>query len=399
MPIPLRHVWLAFRPSQTIGHGFVEGFCRFAQMRRWLIQIVDTLEVTTNHLRDSRIDGIVGYIHTPALIDHVIENQLPAVNLTRDQAMKSMTSILIDDLQTGRMAADYLMSRGFRNFGYLGMSDWPYAKQRGEGFMQRLADKGHEPHCHWIDQDRVHWFRPHDRQVDDAEMPENWLPQLPKPIAFFCMQDRIALDLANACQVLSIRVPEEVSILGVHNAEISCDLASPALSSIDTSVVQRGFLAASMLDQQFQSKPDAGFETVILPPVGVVTRGSTDIVAMAEPEVVEAVHYIRDHAHEAIDVNDVVNALPISRRALERKFKASLGRTLMEEIHRLRLGHALGLLATSSLPMTHVALQSGYSRQDRMAKAVRDATGVSPTVYRRKFQGPPTHAATGVLQN
>lgn len=396
MPTPFRHVWLAFRPSQTIGHGFIASFCRFAQMRRWLIQIVDTLEVTAEQLRESRIDGIVGYIHTPALINHVVENRLPAVNLTRDEAMKHMTSILLDDVETGRMAADYLMSRGFRNFGYLGESAWPYAQQRGAGFMERLAENGHEAHCHWIDQDRVHWFKPRSLKVDDATLPENWLPQLPKPIGFFCMQDRIALDLANACQVLGIRVPEEVSILGVHNAEISCDLASPALSSIDTSVVQRGFLAATMLDQQFQSKPDAGFETVVLPPVGVVTRGSTDIVATADSEVVEAVHYIRDHAHEGIDVNSVVSALPVSRRALERKFKASLGRTLMEEIHRLRLGHALNLLATSSLPMVNVANQSGYSRQDRMAKAVRDATGVSPTTYRRKFQGAtPTVGSTG----
>lgn len=369
-----------------MGWGFVEGFCRFAKMRRWIITVEDTLQCTTEKLRTSRIDGIAGLIHTSELIDHIVENQLPAVNLTRDRAMDLMSSILVDDYQAGRLAADYLMSRGFMHFGYLGTVEWPYARQRGEGFINRLSEAGHGERCHWIERESLGLDLENLTDKPTNLETVDWLLNLPKPIGIFTMQDQVGLSLATICQIVGIRVPEELAILGVHNAQINCELASPALSSVDTSVVQRGFLAATMLDKQFRGMSN-GIETVVLPPVGVVTRGSTDVVAMDDPIVVEAIHYIRDHAHEGIDVNDVVNALTVSRRALERRFKATLKRTPMEEIHRLKLNNALELLATTTLPMSNLASQSGYGRQDRMAKAVREATGLSPTAYRRKFQG------------
>ncbi len=383
---PMWHIWLILEPGRSLGWEFVQGFSRYAKRLPWMIRMEDSFRITRERLESEVIDGIVGHIHTRELIDFVVERSLPVVNMTRDPQIEKMTNLLVDDFACGRMAAEYFLSLGFVNFAYLGTQKWNYARLRGEGFVERLTEAGYGKHVQWIERTQLAGeLSTLCTQAHPLRRLE-WLDALPRPLAVFGMQDLISVDMINCCRMMDIRVPEDIAMLGVHNAQITCEMAQPSLSSIDTSVEQRGYLAASLLDQQLR-KESASFQTVVVPPVRVVARGSTDIVAVNDPAVVDAIRFVRSHAHEDIGVEDVVRHLLISRRTLERRFKETLGRTVMHEIRRLKTERAIELLATTTLPMAEVAMNSGYNRHDQFAHAVRQSTGLSPIAYRRKYHG------------
>jgi LacI family transcriptional regulator len=119
----------------------------------------------------------------------------------------------------------------------------------------------------------------------------------------------------------------------------------------------------------------------------VVTRRSTDIVALDDAEVAAALHFIQDHGSEPITVSDVVEEVLISRRALELRFRKATGRTILAEIRRVRLQRASRLLVETEHPISRVAEASGFSRASYLAQAFREAFGATPARYRRRMRG------------
>ena len=129
------------------------------------------------------------------------------------------------------------------------------------------------------------------------------------------------------CRIVGLRVPDDVSIVGVDNDELVCQLASPPLSSISGGGEQTGYAAAAMLDRCMQGHPPPT-EPVLLPPAALITRQSSDILTVRDADVQTVVRFIRDHATTPLAVDDVLGELHISRRSIERKFRSLLGRTL-----------------------------------------------------------------------
>jgi LacI family transcriptional regulator len=213
----------------------------------------------------------------------------------------------------------------------------------------------------------------------------DWLLALPKPAAVFSSNDVPARHLAEMCRALGLLVPEEVALLGVDNDELECLLCHPPLSSVVNPAEQIGYEAARLLDRLMSGRQPPR-RPIHVPPTHVVTRQSTDIVAVADPDVSQAAAFIRDHAAENIGVADVVLALSMARRRLERRFRGCLGRTILDEIQRVRVERAKHLLAETDLPIPVVANRSGFSTPQRLAAVFRRATGQSPTAYRRQVR-------------
>ncbi len=287
----------------------------------------------------------------------------------------------VDHAAVARLAADHFLTRGYRNFGYFGSRLAHYSQVRLAGFRAAVERAGFEVHsCHveYLPRlsDRASW------KSVNAQV-RQWLRELAKPVAVLADHDVAAHDLADMCQLLGLRVPDDVAILGVDNDELECQLAFPPLSSVAIPAEQIGFEAAKRLDRMLSGRRVSN-DVVYLPPVHIVTRHSTSMFAVDEPIVTAALHYIRNHLTEPLNVGGIAAEVVVRRRVLEQKFRALLGRSVLAEIHRARIERVKELLAGSEQPMSEVAQRSGFSSPQRMAIVFRKLSGRSPGEYRRE---------------
>ena len=170
-----------------------------------------------------------------------------------------------------------------------------------------------------------------------------WLTGLPRPVGILASHDPQAVELSELCRHSGLRVPEEVALVGVDNDDLLCELGAPSLTSVALPAERVGFEAARLLDcllTRPRPRGRPGGSALLLPPQGVVTRVSTDVLAIDDAEVVATLRFIRQHAHESIQVKDVLDEVPVSRRTLERRVRAALGRGVWEEIRRAHLERA-----------------------------------------------------------
>ena len=178
-------------------------------------------------------------------------------------------------------------------------------------------------------------------------------------------------------------VPDDVAVLGVDNDEVECGLSSPPLSSVAIPLERIGYAAAELLDRLMAGKA-APTETIFLPPVRVVTRQSTEMLAIDDQAVAQALSYIRKHAAEGVSVHATVNSMAQGRRLLECRFRELLGRTILQEIHRVRVEIAKELLAGTNLPMPAIARHAGFANAARLCVVFRHVTSMTPSAYRQR---------------
>src|SRR5690606_26778100 len=162
------------------------------------------------------------------------------------------------------------------------------------------------------------------------------------------------------------------------------NLTSPPLSSVEPNVVRTGFLAASMLDRMMAGQEvEPGLR--LIPPLRVVARQSSDILAVDDPDVATALRLIRDNADRDLQVTDVLRAVGLSRRSLDYRFVAAVGRTVSAEITRVRMARVAELLTTTQWTLQRVAERLGFPHAEYMGVAFKRVTGLSPGAYRREM--------------
>lgn len=340
-----------------------------------------TVEVMDS-LREWKPDGVLGHVYDPELAAALQEWGGPFVNTTLTLPDLVVPVVDADQVAVGEMAAEYLLGLGFRQFGFYGNPWATFSLQREEGFRHGLKRAGFEASTCYADYlpmrpARASWV------AADAEL-SAWLQSLPKPAAVFCCHDVPARDVAEACTTLGLRVPEEIAILGVDNDRFECEITRPTLSSIALPMREIGRQAAGLLAQSMASNETTASPTVIaIPPVHVVARRSTDLRAVRDPSVRRALAFLQDHFTESVGVGETAQAAGLSRRQLERRFRDALGRTILSEIHRLRVDAAMKLLAETELKIEAVATRSGFSSARQMAEVFRRTLGKPPSACRR----------------
>ena len=285
----------------------------------------------------------------------------------------SLTSVLPDDAAVGRAAFEYLAGRGFRRFGFYGYrTPASFSARRRDAFAEAVRRAGGD------------WFE-FDAGPNDAAGLRQWVRDLPEPAGVLCCNDRAAYDLLGECERAGVPVPTAVAVLGVDDDELTNTLVTPSLSSVTIPAVRIGFEAARLLDELMAGR-SVSDGPLLLPPGAVVTRQSTDITAVEDRDVAAALTFIRAHVAEAFGVGDVADAVASSRRSLERRFRAALGLTVLDEVRRLRVERAKELLATTELAMPEIARASGFGDATRLGIVFRQLAGQPPTEYRRRVR-------------
>lgn len=347
--------------------------------------------------RDWNPDGIICQIYDDRLAKVYRQTGKPVVELFESRSASEFPRILPDDVATGEMAAEHFLERGFRHFGFFGAPWMRWSGEREAGFRRKIEQTFQARAQAAGDAELAGSFTFASYGTSGGETPAAfggsqkkraaamgaWLALLPKPVAVFAANDLWGSELVQAARQQGLRVPDEVAILGVDNEELLCEIAHPPLSSIRIGAEQIGRRAVELLEQMLQGKP-APVNIAPIPPVEVITRQSTDVLAVEDPDVAEALRHIRRHAVEGLSVKQLLESAAVNRRTLERRFVRVLGHTPLEEIRRVRLERAKALLQTD-LPIYQVAARSGFATPEYLATSFRQATGLTPTEYRRRL--------------
>lgn len=309
----------------------------------------------------------------------------PVVNLGGLVLETGLPSVLPDSLAIGQLAAEHLIDRGFRHLVYCGFRGHGYSELRFAGATETAARHGVGMEVYPLNEEP----RP-DRlgaafyEIEQASMVA-WLEGLPKPVGVICANDMRARQIAAACFQAGLGVPEQVAIVGVDDDEVLCETTVPPLSSIAIDFRRLGYEAAALLDRLMKGEPPPT-QPRLLPPLGVIERQSTDLLAIDDPDLARALQFIRENAAEMITVENVLKVVPVSRRSLERRIRDTLGRSLQEEIRRIQVENAKRLLAQSDLTMPHVAVRAGFSSAERLSVVFKRQTGETPTAYRHRHR-------------
>ena len=351
--------------------------------KRWLFHSAPPTPAILRPLQEWNPHGIIAHLDDAKVARAVLKLGRPVIDTACMLEGLDVPVVDVDHAAVGRLAAEYFIARRYRHFGYFGSGVARCARLRQASFSEVLSKIGGEVRACHIEylprlSSRASWKRV------NAQV-RSWLKELPKPVAVLADHDVAAHDLADMCQLLGLRVPDDVAILGVDDDELECQLAFPPLSSVAIPAQRIGFEAARLLDRILSGRR-AAQRTVFLPPIRVVTRHSTSTFAVDEPIITAALHYIHNHVAEPLRVSTIAAELVVRRRVLERKFRELLGRSVLTEIHRARIEHLKELLASTDLRMSEVAEQSGFSTPQQMATLFRKVTALAPGQFRRQAQ-------------
>jgi LacI family transcriptional regulator len=305
---------------------------------------------------------------------------------------KVVPYVTANSYASGRMAAEHLLERGFKNFAYYSLNSLFWSRQRMESFCQRVSEAGYTTSVYKLNlyrkptqQGTVGYA--HDwqgrtwmREMDDLV---RWLRSLPKPVGLMACDDGVAYDIIEVAEEAGINVPEQLAVIGMYNDETVCTVSNPTLSSIAVDLEQAGFRAAELLDAMMNGRETMAGQCVRIEPTHIVARQSTDVLAINDRDVAVALHYIRDHFNTPIQVSDVVEATTASRRSLEIRFREFVKRSIMEEIMRVRIEHIAVMLIESEMSMERIAETSAFESTSHMIQVFKQHKAMTPLAFRK----------------
>lgn len=381
-----RHVALVIETSSVYGRNLLSGVVRYMRMHGdWSVFLEqrDLWQQPPVWLESWRGDGIISRATTPRLQAMVERTGVPFIEVTDRFAETNLPQVRSDDAAIGRMAAEHLLERGFTRFAYCGFQDEAWSLRREQAFAEYIHDKTGMASAHynsvWQGVDARAW-------EDEQAALMQWLSTLKPPFAVMACNDVRGQHVIDACTKLHLAVPEQVAVIGVDDDELLCRLCSPPLSSVVPGAAMVGFRAAELLASLMNSKPSkiklTPRDPLLIQPLGVATRQSTDVVAIDDRHVAAALHFIRQHACRGITVNDVVKHSGLSRSTLERQVRKLFGRTPQEEIRHVQVKQVQELLLTTDLTAEQIAGLCGFEHSEYMHVVFKRLTGLTTGQFR-----------------
>lgn len=294
----------------------------------------------------------------------VIQNFLPW--------QTGFSKITGDYIRTGEIAASFFIKRRFSHFAYFGVKGISWSEERGKGFRDIIK-------FHGLDYQE---YLVRKTMASESEQIIQWLKSLPKPSAIFCCNDEYALTISENCSMAKIRVPQDISILGVDNDELICNISDPPLSSIVLDAENGGYELGRMLDEQARSSDKANFITLINP-CNIVQRGSTRQIYTKDIAVEKMLEFIDGNFTTITNSKVIFDMAFLCRRAAEIRFKNATGVTVYRYLIEKRLNYLCTLLETTDLSLSECAVRSGFHNMNHLFHLFKKEKGCSPAAWRK----------------
>ena len=365
----------------------IEGVLDYVREKRlnwWYVTALESRTMSVLDLIDWPGDGVLAAINTREEAECAASFEIPIVNVSSALPKPPVPSCVIDNRAIGVQAADHLISKGFRSYGYLGLREVEYSKERGDGYQSRLSEGGFS--CETFLSHPTYQLKGSSWLRLNHVLAE-WLDGLTKPLGLFAVSDYRARQAVEACRIVGLKVPEDVAIVGMGNEEIVCEHVYPTLTSIARNNHLQGYRSAEMLHRMLLGE-EVSHEQPPIPPLEIVERDSTSVFAVSDPRLRGALEYLHDHLHDPLfTIDHITKHAGVSRRWLEYAFSDALGETPYQYLRRQRLARARRLLVEQpKTKIYQVAQSSGFSSAKQLAMTFQQDIGMSPREYRRAAQ-------------
>ena len=382
------HVALIIETSLSYGRGLLRGVARYVRENGpWSVYLEQRslYDPAPPWLKSWKGDGIISRASYRQIARLVVDAGVPTVDLNEEVTGLGLPLIWNDHRRIGELAAEHLIERGFTHFGFFGYANLEWSNSRLKGFQAEVIRRG--LHCaEYASAIKGAIGSRLPRWEEEIEHAARWIAQLPKPAGVMAANDYRAVQLLDACRRAKVAVPDQVAVIGVDDEDVACELANPPLTSIVPDAERIGYEAAKLLDIMMKGKRIPTHEQFI-PPRGLVPRQSTDVTAIADPHVAQAMHFIRKHACDGISVNDVLDEVPVSRSVLQRRFRGMLGRSIHDVIRAVRLERVKMFLMQTDLSLYDIAQRTGFKHSEYLSSVFRQQTGQTISQFRQSPRG------------
>ena len=372
-------VLIVLQPGGAWSRGILRGFMAAAHERGWtLLHYHPSVDLDWLMREFMPAAAVIG----PELPRESIARLTPTpiVSVAFDRSEHGIASVYPDDKSIAALALDHLLATGLRQVSTFRFDESPFAIARERAFVERARAAGIRVAAGWGSDEATS-----SRRDEDPAAMMAWLRDLPKPCGVFTISDSWGRTVARYAHMTGLRVPEELALIGADNDALECELVVPSLSSVMVPWRELGRNAARLVDLGLSGHAIAG-QRLVLSPVAVMARRSSDAIAIGDPLVAKAVRWIRQNSDRRLTVPIVVRAVGGGRQRLERRFRLVLDRTVHEEIRRTRVEMARGLLESSPASLHEVAKRSGFTTAALLSKAFHRELGMPPGLYRRRVQ-------------
>jgi LacI family transcriptional regulator len=378
---PKARVVLLIETARVFGRELLRGIARYSHEHGpWSFHISPgTFEQAIPKMKQWGATGIIARIPNEKVAEHVLRAGLPTIGigmryLQRDS--EGIPDIYPIEADLVKFAADHFLEKAFRHFAYVGSCDRGWSAQRETAYRDYLSSQGIEPSVY------VSPAKPQDRLWErEQSILAKWMSGLPTPVGVLACDDDRGREVLEACAIAGLKVPDDVAVLGVDNDDVFCELSDPPLSSVSLNTRAAGYRAAELLDGlmsgQIKNPPHITVEAL-----GVVPRRSSEIVAIEDDEISAALEIIHKNQGRDVSVESLVEELAVSRRSLEKRFRALLGRSILEEVQLAKLNYAKRLLQETPYSVARVAKQSGFGTTGYFIQFFQRRIGKTPGKYR-----------------
>jgi LacI family transcriptional regulator len=380
-------VALLIESSRSYGRELLMGIAKYVRIHGpWSIEFEegDPGENFPKWFGRWKWDGIIARVSTPVMAEVIRRTGVPVVDLSGSLPEARFPRIRSDEDAVGRMAAEHLIERGFKNFAFCGFNGTDWSDFRRDSFERRVSEAGFT--CQAFENPgpmqsfSISDYEEHGERHERDLMA--WLQALPKPCGLMACNDARGRQVLNCCREMHVSVPDEVAVIGVDKDEMFCELSDLPLSSVILNTQQIGFEAAALLARFMQGELSDS-TSIEVKPLGVIARQSTDVLAIDDRHIAAALKHIREQACTGLDVESILKVVPLSRSVLERRFAQILGTSPKAEILRIRLDRVCRLLAESDLSLAEVAQKAGFEHPEYMNRLFKKKMGITPGEFRK----------------
>jgi len=374
----MKRIVLLIETSRAFGRQLIMGIAHYSKLNGpWSFYKEPIgLKSSIPHLTSWKPDGII--MRDSLITKELLKLKIPTILAVHDsQYPQNLPVIKTDSYSIAKLASEHLMEKGLKNFAFCGFDSYDWSKERRINFCRFNSKVGYKTYI---------YCQPKRIKKNDWENEQHhvrdWVKALPKPVGIFACNDDRGQDILEVCKLLNLKVPEDVAVMGVDNDPMVCNISDPPLTSIALNVESAGYQAAKLIDDMIDKKNIYG-KQIIVTPSYVVQRQSSDIFAVDDISVAQAISFIKNNARNKILVEDVVKAVNINRRTLERRFRRAIHRSIVEEIKYTRIELISKLLIESDFSISQITSFFNFTDVEHISRYFKREKGVGLRAFRK----------------